>query len=225
MSELSIFEAITGYLDRNDYHYRVADDKHSIRFGAGVPIDHMERLDFSFVITPGGFTCYAVSPIGAGRKLHKMAEFEARANYGLRVGNFEMDFNDGEIRYKVHYHLSDDEDPSDEQVESSIMIPISMFKRYAPGMFAMFFNGMSPEEAVEKCENGGFGGDDSDDEEDFYDEDEEELEGGSEVCLSKDDLASSGDSADLDSLITMLKSMKDGSADDEDGDEEEGEDE
>ena len=29
-----------------------------------------------------------------------MAEFLTRANYGLRIGNFEMDFEDGEVRYK-----------------------------------------------------------------------------------------------------------------------------
>ncbi len=29
-----------------------------------------------------------------------IAEFVARANDGLRIGNFELDFGDGEVRYK-----------------------------------------------------------------------------------------------------------------------------
>jgi len=28
-------------------------------------------------------------------------EFLTRANYGLNIGNFEMDFQDGEIRFKT----------------------------------------------------------------------------------------------------------------------------
>ncbi len=30
-----------------------------------------------------------------------VAELLTRANYGLRIGNFEMDFRDGEVRYKA----------------------------------------------------------------------------------------------------------------------------
>jgi hypothetical protein len=32
-----------------------------------------------------------------------VAELLTRANYGLRIGNFEMDFRDGEIRYKASF--------------------------------------------------------------------------------------------------------------------------
>ena len=30
-----------------------------------------------------------------------MAEYLTRANFGLNIGNFEMDFDDGEVRYKT----------------------------------------------------------------------------------------------------------------------------
>ena len=31
----------------------------------------------------------------------EMAEYLTRANFGLNIGNFEMDFDDGEVRYKT----------------------------------------------------------------------------------------------------------------------------
>ena len=36
-----------------------------------------------------------------------MAEFLTRANYGIMIGNFEMDFNDGEVRYKGALEYAD----------------------------------------------------------------------------------------------------------------------
>ncbi|WP_049790798.1 hypothetical protein [Trichormus azollae] len=36
-----------------------------------------------------------------GNKKQVIAECITRANYGMIIGNFELDFNDGEIRYKT----------------------------------------------------------------------------------------------------------------------------
>ena len=38
-----------------------------------------------------------------------VAQFLTRTNYGLAAGNFELDFEDGEIRYKTAIHLQGDE--------------------------------------------------------------------------------------------------------------------
>ena len=47
------------------------------------------------------FLFYSVAPVKAPEeKRATMAEFVTRANYGLRIGNFEMDYRDGEIRYE-----------------------------------------------------------------------------------------------------------------------------
>jgi hypothetical protein len=53
---------------------------------------------------------YSICPLRApeGRR-HEMSQFLTRANYGLAVGNFELDFDDGEIRYKTVLQLHGDE--------------------------------------------------------------------------------------------------------------------
>jgi len=35
-------------------------------------------------------------------------KFLTRANYGMMIGNFEMDFTDGEIRYKTSIDVEGD---------------------------------------------------------------------------------------------------------------------
>jgi hypothetical protein len=49
---------------------------------------------------------YSICPMHApeGRR-HELSQFLTRANYGLAVGNFELDFDDGEIRYKTVLQL------------------------------------------------------------------------------------------------------------------------
>lgn len=41
-------------------------------------------------------------------------EYITGANYGLRNGNFEMDVEDGEIRYKVYVNVKGMNDISDD---------------------------------------------------------------------------------------------------------------
>lgn len=69
----------------------------------------------------GRFTCYATAREGLDQFLfyaavddntpeaHRatMAEFVCRANYGMILGNFEFDMNDGELRYKVSADVED----------------------------------------------------------------------------------------------------------------------
>src|SRR5438874_9539363 len=48
------------------------------------------------------FLFYSYCPVRAPEdKRPVLADFLTRANYGLYVGNFEMDYNDGEVRYKT----------------------------------------------------------------------------------------------------------------------------
>jgi hypothetical protein len=49
---------------------------------------------------------YSICPMRAPEsRRHEISQFLTRANYGLAVGNFELDFEDGEIRYKTVLQL------------------------------------------------------------------------------------------------------------------------
>jgi hypothetical protein len=52
---------------------------------------------------------YSICPQRAPeQRRSEVADFLTRANYGLAAGNFELDFNDGEIRYKSVVHTQGD---------------------------------------------------------------------------------------------------------------------
>jgi hypothetical protein len=85
----------------------------------------------------------------------RVSEFITRANYGLIVGNFEMDFSDGELRYKVTYFYDDTFPNSETVFLKSLYTSFHMMNRYLPGVMAVMYANVLPEVAVSQIENSG----------------------------------------------------------------------
>ncbi len=84
-------------------------------------------------------------------KRHAIAEYITRANYGLIIGNFEMDFNDGEIRFKTSVDLEDGESLNT-ILTNLVRVNFSMFDRYYAGFMKIVWGAKSPEAAVKEIE-------------------------------------------------------------------------
>jgi hypothetical protein len=82
-----------------------------------------------------------------------MAEFLTRANYGLWVGNFELDFRDGEIRYKTSLHIGDGVLTTD-MLSALLRANLSTIDRYLPGVMSVLWNDVSAEDAIGLIEAG-----------------------------------------------------------------------
>jgi len=81
-----------------------------------------------------------------------MAEFLTRANYGLVVGNFELDFTDGEIRYKTSIDVEGD-CLSKALVRAIVYTNIIMMDKYMPGIMALLYANVSPVQAIARAES------------------------------------------------------------------------
>ena len=98
------------------------------------------------------FVFYSVCPASVpDDKRAPMAEFVTRANYGLIVGNFEMDYRDGELRYKTSVDVEGDE-LSNALLRSLVYANVAMMDQYLPGILAVLYGGTSPEEAIAQIE-------------------------------------------------------------------------
>jgi hypothetical protein len=82
----------------------------------------------------------------------EMGEFLHRANYGMRFGCFEMDYDDGEIRFKNSVNCKDDF-PSHESIKNLCYIPVVMADRYGNGILAVSLGLTSAKDAIEKIES------------------------------------------------------------------------
>lgn len=81
-----------------------------------------------------------------------VSEFITRANYGLRNGNFELDYADGEVRYKV-YITSEFGDIPENIVRDSIYTGIYMIERYGRALLRLILIGGDPAAYIQSIEN------------------------------------------------------------------------
>ena len=150
-----IAQAIKEHLEEREMKL-VAFDENDGSFGFVMHLPgQISFIHYIIKVHEDDYTVVAVCPVcpaaSDSATLAVMAEFVCRANYGLKNGNFEMDFRDGELRYKCFVDC-DEQIPSQSVVRDSIGVPAAMLKRYAPGIINVLYKGMDAERAVEECE-------------------------------------------------------------------------
>jgi len=95
---------------------------------------------------------YVMAPVKAPEETRQaVAEYITRANYGLRIGNFEMDFSDGEVRYKGSLDF-EDVGLSPELIRHAIYPAVQTMDRYLPGLMRVIYGDASPEETINEIE-------------------------------------------------------------------------
>lgn len=80
-----------------------------------------------------------------------VAEFLTRANYGLYIGNFEMDYRDGEVRFKTSIDVEDDR-LTPALVKNLVYPNVAMMDRYLPGIMRVIYGDVAPAEAIAEIE-------------------------------------------------------------------------
>ena len=98
------------------------------------------------------FIFYVVAPVKAPEEVRPLiAEYITRANYGLRIGNFEMDFDDGEIRCKSSIDFENS--TLDTSLIKNIIYPaVHTMDFYLPGLMSVMYGNKSPEQAISDTE-------------------------------------------------------------------------
>ncbi|MDX9954843.1 MAG: YbjN domain-containing protein [Anaerolineae bacterium] len=98
------------------------------------------------------FLFYAIAPTKAPEAARAaVAEFLTRANYGLRIGNFEMDYSDGEVRYKSSLDF-EGALLTPALIRNAIYPAVQTLDRYLPGFMSVIYGGQTPEAAIQTIE-------------------------------------------------------------------------
>ncbi len=147
------FELLSSYLDEDEWFPRRIEGKYAysmsysgkngdLRCYAIVRVDLEE------------FLFYAVAPVKVPEQVRQaVSEFLTRANYGLRIGNFELDYSDGEVRYKSSLDFEGQNLTSD-LIRNAMYPAVHTMDRYMPGLLRVSFGGATPHEAIEEVEGG-----------------------------------------------------------------------
>ncbi len=99
------------------------------------------------------FIFYSVCPTQVPKtKRRVLAEFLLRINHEKVIGGFDLDFNNGEIRYKTSSIINTKSLTSD-TIKDLVYTNVMMMSRYLPGIRLVISGFMSPEEALAETEN------------------------------------------------------------------------
>jgi hypothetical protein len=94
------------------------------------------------------FVFYSICPVNApDSKRQAVAEFITRANSGMIIGNFELDFADGEIRYKTSIDVQGDF-LSFELIKQLVYANVTMMDEYLPGIKSVIESDVEPKDAI-----------------------------------------------------------------------------
>jgi hypothetical protein len=80
-----------------------------------------------------------------------VGEFCHRANFGLAIGNFELDVDGGEVRFRTSIDAEGTE-PTPELVRNAVVANVLTMDRYVPGLLAVL-DGTDPADAIEDVED------------------------------------------------------------------------
>jgi hypothetical protein len=83
--------------------------------------------------------------------LQAMAEFLTRANFGMLIGNFELDYSDGEVRYKTSLDL-EDAGMSPALLRNLVVAASTTFDRYYTGFQSVASGALGAIEAIVQVE-------------------------------------------------------------------------
>ena len=142
----------TGF-DKNKWTYEEIEGKNTL-MSKGYPLDcKLKCFDLICNCIDDSFTSNAYLRLSADEDCRlKVAEYITRVNYGLRYGCFEMDFRDGEIRYRHTVDCADMTSLPERSFLQCVYLPANMFNRYGNGLVAVMHGVKSPEDAIKETE-------------------------------------------------------------------------
>jgi len=146
-----IYDTIKAYFDEDDWTYTELDERPVLRMACRS--DNGSWVCFAQAREEmNQFVFYSVleQNVPEDRRL-AVAEFLTRANYNMIIGNFELDFSDGEVRYKSAVDV-EDVGITTNTVRNVVRPNLMTFDRYLRGVISVAFGNVDPLAAIDQSE-------------------------------------------------------------------------
>ncbi|HBE36739.1 MAG TPA: hypothetical protein DD990_37000, partial [Cyanobacteria bacterium UBA11368] len=146
-AESSIFDTMLEFFTQDDWSF--------------VKVEGEPALQLAIEGNNGRWNCYAeanesqqqmvfysLCPINApASKRQALAEFLTRINYGTIIGNFELDMEDGQIRYKTSIDV-EGATLTFAQIKNLVYTNVRMMDEHLPGIMSVINRNLSSNEAI-----------------------------------------------------------------------------
>jgi hypothetical protein len=146
-----ILEMVIKFFEEDNWPFEKLEGESAL--GMGFQGDNGEWSCYALVReAQKQFIFYSVNPLETPEdKRLQMAEFLTRANYGMMVGNFELDFADGEVRYKTSIE-AEVTNLNSALIKTIVYTNVRMMDKYLPAIMSVIDGDLSPTEAIAQIE-------------------------------------------------------------------------
>ncbi len=152
MKSGAIYASLIDFFEEDDWKFQ--------------PMENIPVLSMGFTGKSGKWMCfaqareeqqqfvfYSVCPMNVPEERRfSTAEFITRANYGMIIGNFEMDYADGEVRYKTSIDVEGDS-LSFALIKQMVYANVIIMDRYLPGLMQVIFGSALPVDVIDEVES------------------------------------------------------------------------
>lgn len=155
----SLREAVLGWFAEDGWSLTASDDGHT--WVTTVEGEHGRWMTIVQVYDDRGvFAFYSMLPVSpSGARIGDVVEYVTRANSGLVTGNFEVDVDSGEVRYKTAIDVSDVPEAAlaDGAVVRALVADLAYTNvatadRYLPGLLQVVAGSSTPAGAIAAIE-------------------------------------------------------------------------
>ncbi len=84
-------------------------------------------------------------------KRQAVAEYLVRANFGMEIGCFDMDFSDGAVQFRTSIDIEGGE-LTPKMIQNLAYVNVTVTDQYLPGLVMVVEGEATPEEAIQKVE-------------------------------------------------------------------------
>lgn len=142
---ITMFERFKEYLKAVELTYSIVENETVITFSYTskgnyqciIDIDEHDQIILVYTI---------LGSIIALDKRNRISQLLTKINYGLRIGNFEMDYDDGQIRYKTSIDYDGVKEFDDSFIANLILISLTTTDKY----FQAIEEGLHTRKTIEK---------------------------------------------------------------------------
>lgn len=148
----TLFDALTDYLEAKGLRYCRSEDYESLtvcyqlknaRVTCSIQIDEEKRYMGC---------CTRAGIIVPRNKFDAVAEFIARANYGLGIGSLQFNYENGDIFFKTAIFAEDGE-LSPKMIRPFLYQNMNTYDLLYPGLMSVLYQNCEPEEAVRSAKS------------------------------------------------------------------------
>ena len=147
--------AVENYFETDEIKHEPFDEHNVAHAGFAVK-SRFGHVNVFFHAFKDKLLIRAYIPLKAGEEERaKVGEFLTRANYGLKFGCFDFDFDDGGISYRTTLYCGTDEFelPTYEQIDFALMVGILTVDRYGDALAKVLFGLVEPKDAIDSVDN------------------------------------------------------------------------